>query len=244
MVSPMNSAVVIDGHRQNIPRLVEIIGPAGAGKTTLCQTLNNYQEQIQLRDFPNVRKVGDVPFFIRYGLGLVPILLRLYQRTSRQIRRQEFAWMSILMGWPYILQKKARKGNKVIVLDQGPVYLMAEMKEFGPEYLRNQKAEKLWQSLYNRWAKTLDMIVWLDAADTNLLERIRTRDQEHIVKNEGATTVFEFLGRYRRAYAEILSMLEANTSSLRVLRFDTSRQQPEEIADRLLLEFGCSLQAR
>ena len=240
----MNSAVVIDGHRQNIPRLVEIIGPAGAGKTTLCQTLNNYQEQIQLRDFPNVRKVGDVPFFIRYGLGLVPILLRLYQRTSRQIRRQEFAWMSILMGWPYILQKKARKGNKVIVLDQGPVYLMAEMKEFGPEYLRNQKAEKLWQSLYNRWAKTLDMIVWLDAADTNLLERIRTRDQEHIVKNEGATTVFEFLGRYRRAYAEILSMLEANTSSLRVLRFDTSRQQPEEIADRLLLEFGCSLQAR
>jgi thymidylate kinase len=240
----MNSAVVMDGHRQNIPRLVEIIGPAGAGKTTLCQALYNHQEQIRLRDFPNVHRVGDAPFFIRYGLGLVPTLLRLYRRNSRQLHRREFAWMSILMGWPFLLQKEAKKGSKVIILDQGPVYLMAEMKEFGPEYLRNQKSEKLWQSLYYRWANTLDMIVWLDAADDDLLERIRTRDQEHVVKNELASTVIEFLGRYRRAYEEILSMLEANTSDLRVLRIDTSRKQAKEIADYLLLEFGCSKQAR
>jgi deoxyadenosine/deoxycytidine kinase len=228
---------------QKTPRVVEIIGPAGAGKTTLGRMLNNYQDKICLSDFPNVRKIGDAPFFIRYGLGLVPTLHRIYQRSSRQLRRREFAWMSILMGWSSVLQKDAKHCSKVIILDQGPVYLMAEMREFGPEYLRDQKADKLWQSLYYRWANTLDVIVWLDASDANLLERIRTRDQEHVVKNELASTVFEFLARYRRTYKEIISMLEANTSGLRVLRFDTGRQQPKEIADHLLVEFGCSQQA-
>jgi deoxyadenosine/deoxycytidine kinase len=223
---------------------VEIIGPAGAGKTTLCRTLKNYPEQIRLSNFPNVRKLVDAPFFMWYSLGLVPILLRLYKRKSQKLSRREIAWISILMGWSSILQKDKKKSSKVIVLDQGPVYLMAEMREFSPEYLRNQKAEKFWQSLYCRWANTLDLIVWLDTADAKLIDRIRFRDKNHVVKNESDPTIIDFLARYRRAYEDILSMLEANTSGLRVLRFDTGRQKPEEIADHLLIEFGCSQLAR
>jgi hypothetical protein len=86
------------------------------------------------------------------------------------------------------------------------------------------------------------MIVCLDAADINLLERIQTRDQEHVVKNDPAQKGFEFLARYRRVYDFVLSMLETNKSSLRVLRFDTSKQQPGEIVDYLSAEFGFSSQ--
>jgi deoxyadenosine/deoxycytidine kinase len=148
--------------------------------------------------------------------------------------------MSILNGWSFVLQNAAKENSQVIILDQGPVFLLAEMREFGPEYLKGKKAEKLWQELYSRWAATLDMIVWLDAADIYLLERIRTRGKGHVVKNEAAPIVIEFLARYRKTYDYTLSMLETNASGPRVLRFDTGTQKSQEIADRLLVEFGIS----
>lgn len=240
MVQLLNRTSEIDVHCQKTPRVVEIIGPAGAGKSTLYKALGDYPEHIRLSDFPDVRKIADAPFFIKYGLQLVPSLFRMYQRTSRQLTRREFAWMSILNGWPFVLQKDMKKSSQVVVLDQGPVYLLAEMRLSGPEYLKSDAAEKLWQGLYSRWSATLDMIVCLDAADETLLERIRTRDQEHIVKDEATIEVFGFLERFRQTYDFVLSALQTNTSGIRVLRFDTGTQQLREILDRLLVEFGIS----
>jgi hypothetical protein len=148
--------------------------------------------------------------------------------------------MSILTGWPDVLRNEIKKNAKVIVLDQGPVYLLAEMREFGPEFLRSKQAEKLWQDLFSHWAGTLDMIVWLDAQDLDLVERIRTREQEHVVKNESPRKVFEFLARYRKAFDYVLSMLEADSTGLRVLRLDSSVQKPREIEDRLVAELYLS----
>ena len=71
-----------------------------------------------------------------------PLLFSVYpEHNSRKLTRREFAWLSILNGWPDVLQKEL-KNNKTIILDQGPVYLLTEISEFGPEYLRRQKAEK------------------------------------------------------------------------------------------------------
>jgi hypothetical protein len=233
--APKNSEI-----GQETPRVVEVVGAAGVGKTTLCQALNCYNEHIRLNNFPDVRKLADAPFFVRNALQLAPPLLRLYQYNSRQLSRREFAWMLILNGWPMVLHKEVKNNNTVIILDQGPVYLLAEMSEFGPPYLKSQNAQKLWRKYYCRWAAILDMIVWLDAADMDLLERIRTRDQEHIVKDAPAPSVFKFLARYRTAYERVIAILTANAAGPRILRFDTSRERPDEIVSRLLVELGFS----
>jgi deoxyadenosine/deoxycytidine kinase len=234
MVQPMTGS----GVRQKTPRIVEIVGVAGAGKTTLCRTLNRYSDHISLGHFPNVRKVADAPFFVYYGLQLVPSLLYLYQGRSSWLTRREFAWLTILSGWPRRLQLTQRDGDKVIVLDQGPVYLLAETNELGPECLRSPKADRFWKNIYLRWTAVLDMVIWLEADNACLLERIQTRPKGHVVKSESASTAFQFLESYRVAYEHIFCMLKANKEGPRVIQFNTGEQQPEEIADRLLIEFG------
>lgn len=219
------------------PRIVEVIGPAGAGKTTLCHVLSQSNKSIHLSNFPDVRNISDSLFFFWNGLQITPGLLRLSQRESRKLTRREFAWLSILYGWPDTLLDELKK-NKVLVLDQGPVYLLTEAGEFGPECLRGTKAENFWQGLYSRWSYTLDLIVWLDAADTDLQKRICTRDKEHVIKNESVENISIFLNRYRKAYERTISNLLANHTGLKVLRFDTSQYSPEVIANQLLTKFG------
>lgn len=221
------------------PRIVEIVGPAGAGKTTLSHALSHCNGSIHLSNFPDVRKISAAPFFIWNGLQIFPRLLNLSQHDGRRLTRREFAWLSILYGWPTVLRKEL-KYNQLIILDQGPVYLLTDTSEFGPEYLRRKEAQNLWRDLYSRWANMLDMIIWLDAADADLLKRIRNRDKGHVVKNETDETTFEFLASYRRAYEQTISNLSANHSKLKVLRFDTSRKAAEEIVSQLLSEFGLS----
>jgi adenylate kinase family enzyme len=234
----MNDLSSSSGPRTRTTRVVEIVGPAGVGKTTLSQALNCHTESIRLENFPNVRKVVDAPFFILNGLQLIPSLLRLYQPNSRQLTRREFAWMTILNGWSALLRRESNDGNKIIILDQGPIYLLAEMRLFGPEYLRQKSAERLWQGLYGCWGATLHMVVWLDAADDVLLNRIRNRQQEHIVKTRPATVAYEFLDRYRTEYEFILSILRAQETGLKVLQFDTGQQQPQDIVDQFLSELS------
>jgi hypothetical protein len=220
-------------------RVVEIVGPAGAGKTTLYHALDCYDKSIRLENFPDVRKVADAPFFISNGLKLIPSLLRLYRSNSRHLTRREFAWMSILVGWSSLLRKESRDGNKVIILDQGPVYLLTEMRLFGPEYLRQKVAEEFWQDLFDRWRTTLHMVIWLDAPNDVLLDRIRSRQQEHIVKTEPAMVVYEFLDRYRVEYEFILSVLTSKRANLQVLRIDTGQQCPQDVANQFLSEITC-----
>jgi shikimate kinase len=218
------------------PGIVEIIGLAGAGKTSLCHALSQ-SKSIHLGNFPDVRRISNAPFFIWNGLQISPLLLDLQRHSSRKLTRREFAWLSILNGWPEELQKELEY-NKIIVLDQGPVYLLAEIREFGPAFLKIEEAEKMWRDLYSRWADRLDMIVWLDAQDIDLMKRIRNRDKGHLVKNQSVEVTLEFLACYRRAYERTISNLLANNPDLKILRFDTSQKSAEETACQLLIEFG------
>lgn len=220
------------------PRIVEIVGPAGAGKTTLCQALTRNSRLIQVSNFPDVRKISAAPFFIWNALQLFPTLLRLPPHNSRKLTRREFAWLTILNGWPIVLLRNFKNSDSVFILDQGPIYLITELSESGPEYLNSVKAREMWQSLYCRWAPLLDVIVWLNGADSNLLERIRTREKDHLVKDSSPQAVLDFLDRYRNAYERTLTMLAVSRPDLKVLKFDTTQQSPDEITDRLLIEFG------
>jgi len=89
----------------------------------------------------------------------------------------------------------------------------------------------------DQWARTLDMIIWLDAPDSVLMERINNRAQRHHVKAKSEQEAFQFLARYRSSYEQVLVKLTANGRP-RLLQFDTNQVSIEQITDRLLVTCG------
>jgi thymidylate kinase len=234
----MGEPVIQSSRNQSRVRIVEIVGPAGAGKTTVSRMLDRHHGGVELARFPNVHKKGDALFFAHHGAGLIPFLICSCPAKGEWLNRREFLWLAILRGWSRRLQMEKRRSEKVILLDQGPIYLLAETRELGSKCLRGQRAERFWEKIYKRWGTTLDMVICLDADNTCLQTRIQARTKGHVIKNEPAPTVFKFLDSYRTAYHHIFKRLEVGGSGPRIIKFDTSQEEPEEIAVKLFFELG------
>jgi hypothetical protein len=144
-----------------------------------------------------------------------------------------------LEGWHLVLGKQASRDRGIIVLDQGPVFILSWLSAFGPDGLKGQVAEDWWNNVIEQWAATLDMVVCLDAPDTVLIGRINDRSKSHAVKGRPQQDVLTFLARGRASMDEVLARLSAGGGPT-VLRFDTARRSPDQIADELLVEFGLS----
>ena len=220
------------------PLVVEIAGPAGAGKTTVLHSLKYRSRKVSSVALPRFRSVEGLPFFAEHGLLLLPTLLRLAMQNGRGLTRHEISSMITLNGWHRLCRRDAAGNGSVRLLDQASVFMMAELHEFGPESLRSPGAQKWWNRVYRQWAATLDLVIWLDASDTILRDRIRSRRRWHVMKDKPADEVFDFLARYRRAYEQAISALKADNPGLRVLRIDTGDKTVAQVVERLTFDLG------
>jgi len=218
--------------------ITELVGPAGAGKTTFMQALKQRSNRIQTSALPDSRSIKGIPFFARNTLSLLPILICLYRNNDgRWPVPRDIARMVILEGWHRELGRQA-SNNNLIVLDQGPVYILAGLCSLGSENLKSQSAKKWRDRMYKQYADTLDVVIWLDTCDTTLIERIHARHKEHVVKNISISEGIDFLARCRLAFEEVLSVLTAESRDLKVLHFDTAESSPDEIVDSVLVLLG------
>ena len=87
--------------------------------------------------------------------------------------------------------------------------------------------------MVQEWGRILDLVIWIDAPNEILLDRIRTRAKEHRMKNRPSAEVVDFLENYRAAYGAILSGLQSNGKT-RVLRIDSGETKPAAIAEAIL----------
>ena len=141
--------------------------------------------------------------------------------------------MVYLKAWPRVLTQQAWNNGTVILLDHGQVFKLATLLAFGPDKLRCEDFEKWWNSMLKQWAYTLDTVIWLDAPDTLLVERINRRSQRHVVKGQSEQEAYGFLARYRASYEEIMAELRANGGPT-LLQFNTSQASIEQIVDEVL----------
>lgn len=215
--------------------IIEIIGPAGSGKSTLSGVLGKARPDFHQETLPPVWKFSHLGFYTRNLIFLIPTIFRLHESGGRNFSRQELAWMAILNGWSDLLIKK-KGGGVPLFIDQGPIFLMAVLSGFGPQNLLNPINQSWWRKIYARWARTLDLVIWLDANDETLTRRIRCRESEHVMKYKTDLELRGFLGKYRLIYENLVHQLSTLNSIMRVIKIDTAQNSPGEVLNKVITE--------
>lgn len=216
--------------------VAEIVGPAGAGKSTLTQVLR--QRDGTMRTGLSVWGLPPMLLCLNAVLSL-PRFIGLYRSRGR-IRRHEVKLIVRLSALHQLLGRESSKNYRTLLLDEGTIFALVKLLAFsdsgksnGNGNGRSNPLDAWTQSLLNRWARRLDAVIWLDAPDEVLAERIRSRGKAHRVKDKTDQEIYDFLARYRDSYERVISELTAR-HGLKVIRFSTEHYSLEEMADQIL----------
>jgi hypothetical protein len=209
------------------PFVVELVGPAGAGKTTLAKVLPHLA-----RDVRSGLNLWGLPrsFLLVGALGVMPTVAAVSRH--RPLRGAAIGQMIRLGALRYALDRSAAAGARLIVLDEGPVFALTWLDVF-----HAREDDPTWRQWRQRtlrdWADRIDAVVRLDAEDRVLAHRIRQRQKPHPVKGSPDEEIFHFLGCFRRAFDRVIGELAA-TGSVRILELPPDADAPDEHAARLL----------
>lgn len=218
------------------PILVEFIGLAGAGKTTLSQALSQCGQGIRVAPDLALRNREHIPIVTGHIPHLAPFFLHRC-RSSRWFTWDELKALLYLETWPQLLTRQAKQRDTAILLDHGPIFKLATLDAFGPDRLRGHVFEPWWASVFERCVSTMDIVVWLHAPENILIERINARRQRHAVKGKTEIEAQQFLRRYQESYERILTKLMA-CGRLRLLQYNTDQTPIGQIVDELLFCFA------
>lgn len=205
----------------------EIIGPAGSGKSTLTSLLRHdltikaglsiWRLPLSLLATSALLSIKDVVRLIvrgRFGLEDLRLVIQI-----NALRR--------------LLHRESGKGYRALMMDEGGVFGLAKLHAFG-----GTSDSVNWMSgLLNRMAPTLDTVIWLDASDAVLAQRIREREKPHRTKNLPDAEIVDHLSRYRAAFERVIAELNQR-NALKVIRFRTDREPLEAIAKQILAVAG------
>jgi shikimate kinase len=212
------------------PLVVELVGAWGAGKSSLVRSLVRRDESV--RAAPPVWSLPK-PLLALGGLQTSAILIRalggggrLHWHESRQLVR--------LRALCHNLELLRKKGNQVVVVEDGPALILSWLRAAAHRSATNGGMAPWWNSAVRRWAKTVDVVVFLDAPDRVLSQRVLARPQSNPFKDRPETELAEVLERSRAAYGEVLSDLGA-LDGPPVLPFRTDEQSVAEITEQVLL---------
>lgn len=206
--------------------MIELMGPAGSGKSTLIHHLLS-ESQIE---FQAVKTPSTCESLLKLaGMGRMITSSWSTRAGDRKLSWAEIRSMIYLEAWKNI-DRQPRPHS--VLFDHGPAFRLATLREYGPSILKSDRFQKWYQQNLDFWSNSLSHVIWLDAPDAVLLERIQTRDQQHVCQNMQRAEAFDYLKKYRAALESTLNQMQSSGNVI-VTRFHSERSSSEEIAGQV-----------
>ncbi len=218
--------------------MIELVGPAGVGKTTLPRQLEASGQGAR-----GTMWLVPPRELARGTLRQFPVALTLFRETGKFLwdEIKHFARLDALHSY---LRTPRTNGPRFVVLDEGPVYALSYLQVMGDRRFQRSPAPAFWYRALQQWSDSLDAVVVLDAPDHVLTTRIRSRAQDHLLKGSSADDVSAFIKAYRRATERVLADWQSmGVTAPKVVRL-TVGQGADNLAERLLDALGQATHAR
>jgi thymidylate kinase len=207
--------------------IVELVGPAGAGKSSLAQDVSatdaTVRSGLSLWGLPRRQLAAS-------ALALAPTAAMAALRGTR-LRAGELAQMVRLGALRRVVTREASR-HRIILLDEGPVFALSWLDVF---FKRNgEHAPAAWRRrVVADWARLLDVVVFIDASDSTLAQRIRTRDKPHMVKDRSDAEISGFAAGFRNAFDRVIAEL-SRVGHLVVDALSTEQAEVRDSSTRLM----------
>ncbi len=202
-------------------KVVEIIGPAGSGKTSVARKLAGDSNSLMTSVSWHDNKSGLFKVVFRRGFQILSMAVnKIPVETIKEIIGLETE-LDIL--------KKHKKNHVLpcrnVVLEIGPVFKVAKILMEG-----KVKHPELVKRMCNKIADIVDLLVWIDAPNDILQLRINSREKQHMMKDQASDSIYEFLENYRKAFSSVIS---ESGGGFPVVRFDSSKLTVDELSDTI-----------
>jgi O-antigen/teichoic acid export membrane protein len=211
--------------------LMELVGPAGAGKSLLADRLRARGDVVRA-------SVWNLPRILIFESALrsLPVLVRMCVAT-RAFPRAELEQIVRLNALRLFVRRRVR-GASVVVLDEGPVFALSWLRVFGHPRIQNGRLEPWWRRTLADWAGVLDRVVMLDAPEPVLVSRIRGRQKPHdIFRQMTDAQILDLIARYRTAFDGVLAGLTAGGRP-ELLTLAAADGSTEQLGDAVLAPLG------
>ncbi len=208
---------------------VEILGVAGAGKSTLATRLSG-GAGVEMADFIHTRRPSHLLQVVRGVPRLLPILAVGLTRRPR-MSWPEWKLLAYVTRWRAFLERRTPPGT-VLLFDQGPLYALVRLEAEGKPFTSRPAFERWRDEMVEGWADELSVLIFLDAPDAVLWDRINERPQDHRAKGDEAKAGRSFIARYRRSFEDVLRRVE-DRGGPQVFRFDTGSTTASQLAEKV-----------
>jgi hypothetical protein len=157
--------------------------------------------------------------------------------TAPHILAKDLRGLFRLKALELALPDRPSDPHHIILLEPGPFFYFARARIERSIAGRNKALFTHWSQSLERWRATIDAVIWLDAPDTTLIERIRARPKCHRVKQATDREISMFLAHYRAAYRKLLFASD-NGIGPRVFAHDTACISTDELTTAVVRQLN------
>lgn len=208
--------------------LIEITGVAGSGKSTVTSILTD--GSYSKAPFISARDLGQASMFLRSVPRLAPLLIGNLRQKPR-MTWADFKLMVYVTALNGYLESVAP--TEPLVFDQGPLYALVRLRAKGIGVANTPEFSRWWSEMLGKWLDQISLVVWLDADDEVLMERLNQRDQRHDLKGAPVDEGKMFLSEYRTLFDDVASEIDRRERPA-LERIDTGGTPANDVARAII----------